>query len=135
MIRKVWTKKKRDRIEQWIHYWIKMLSLEPCHADFDFCEEPHSDDGGSCTNMDIRSSFPYRSMSIRVFPRMADMSYRRVAQKTCHEIMHYVIKPITRNRLESDGHFGEFEEMVVDQLGMCFENMAHYLNMNNKRYK
>jgi hypothetical protein len=125
---RVWTPAKRERISEWISYWIRMLALEPVNVDTDFHEEAHTDDADIVTALDIQAAFPYRAMKIRVFPVMAGESTRRVAQRICHELIHYVVKPMSRNRLEDGAMFREFEEQCVDQLAMCFENVVHALD-------
>lgn len=132
---KIWTEMKRAIVWDWISFWVKQLSLEPVNLDVDFFDNGHTDDGSNTICMDIESGFPYRRMYIRVFPVMADMDNRRIGQKTCHELMHYVVKPMDRYRLAEPQYFSDQQEVVVEQLAMCFENLTHFLDKERKRNK
>lgn len=123
---KLWTPEKRQRVTEWVSYWIRMLALEPVNMDVDFFIENHHDGDGVC--MDIVSNFPYRSFQIRVFYPMLNMSNRRIGQKVCHELMHYVVKPMTRYRLAEPQYYSDQEEHVVDTLALCMENITHRLD-------
>lgn len=134
MKKKIWSRAARERVKAWFDYWIRMLSLDPVFVTWDFeGKDKDADDEGRILLMTIKSGFPYRNMNITVYPDAAELGNRRLGQVVCHELMHYVVKPMNRNRLESFGIYMDYEEEVVDKLAMCFENMAFHLDKNRKR--
>lgn len=135
-VKDIWPERKRKRVIKWTQYWTRMLSLEPVNIDWAFNTEPKdTDDEMRTVAMDIHSGFPYRHMLINVYPLCAEVNNRRLGQMVCHELMHYVVKPMSRNRLDPYEEYRDNEELVVDQLAMCFENLAYCLSEETKKKK
>ena len=119
-MKKIWTKAAKKRVDDWFEYWIVILGIAPVHISTEFLEKGDDDKA-----MTVHQRFPYRQINVTVYPQVAKMGKREIAHATCHELMHYVLAPITKHRKSPENIFIDMEEVVVDQLAMCFEDILY----------
>lgn len=107
-----WTRKNKDEIIERFQYWMQVFAILPCTVAYDFQTEDQDDIAAT-----IKSMYPYRKFEVEIFPSFLTLDHgMRRDMLIIHELLHYIISPITSNRLAVPDHFRCMEEQVVDKL-------------------
>lgn len=132
-MKKVWTPKAKERIQEAVGYWLSQLALTPFRVTYFFEETPDKENEN--TLMEVACNHPYRSANITSYPSIAEASQDKLNQSACHEVIHIVLDPLDEVRLSDDKHWRLEVERVTDHLSMCLDDLARKLGRAEDQVK
>jgi len=112
MAKKNWKEKDEKWLIGYFQWWAENLGQHPLQLKFCFQEKPKDD-----TDINVSRNYPYRGVTINIYPNFWEDSRKRQEQAILHEVFHLVLWEISYNRL-SDKSFYD------DQLENCIEVLA-----------
>ncbi len=111
-----WKAKDKEKIKDTFRGWLDDSGVRYKTIYWRWKEyDDVNSEGGEC-QFTVYSDFPYADITLNCYPSCMKnrLDDDELEQSLVHEVIHCILRPMSKNRILADNLYRDYEEMVVE---------------------
>jgi hypothetical protein len=113
------TEKDKAGVQQYFEDACDRFGLQPARVRYEWKVKQVEDE----TLAEVSTSYPYRAITLGIFPEFWNQEQDAQEEALLHEVMHVLLEPLDQHRLSHDKLFNDAEEDICDRLSIGIHRM------------